>query len=195
VLTLHAHYRIVIRDAGGRVVRRTRWRRSKSYVQQIAEMLLCVFEAANLGGVKDTGGTDRTLDNNGAGHNFRVDGGAGDETMGSVVGTGSTAVDITDSDLATRIAHGTGAGQLEYQAVSFSAFQVAGQVAQFTFARVFTNSSGASLTINEVGVYMRFRDSGVNLRVFLVIRDVVAGGEAVGNGQTATLEYVISVTA
>jgi len=110
---------------------------------------------------------------------------------GIVAGTGSTAVTISDYALDTLITHGVGAGQLEYAASSFGSNTVAGSTSSFTASRVLTNSSGASITVNEIGIYMEFVDLTTQ-RYFCIARDL--GGGAVAHGETITIEYKISVT-
>jgi len=191
--TIKLRYRLTIRDANGRVASRGRWRRSRSYVEQLTHQLLGKFSNVDVT-IKDTGGTSRTYDVSNSASSMYSLNQATNALMGLVVGTGSTAVDISDYALGTQIAHGTGSGQMEYAAGAYSAHQVSGQTAQFTITRTFINSSGASITINEVGIYNSCHD-GVAWRYYLIVRDVVSGGQAVANGQSATLEYTISVTA
>jgi hypothetical protein len=71
---------------------------------------------------------------------------------GIVVGTGTNPVAVSDYNLQTPIAHGTGAGQLSYGSVSvLDGYTVSGSNAYFTLTRTLGNDSGASITINEVG--------------------------------------------
>lgn len=71
---------------------------------------------------------------------------------------------------------------------------MSGPEASFTITRVFTNLSGASITINEVGIVFMHSASGGIPRYFLGMRDLVPGGQAVPDGGAATLEYTMRIT-
>jgi hypothetical protein len=63
--------------------------------------------------------------------------GAGVTTHGIMVGTGTGAFDFDNYALGTLIAHGTGAGQLQYGAVTFNAPQTSGNDRYFEIIRTF----------------------------------------------------------
>jgi hypothetical protein len=117
----------------------------------------------------------------------------GDQNKGIMVGTGITAPTINDYKLETRITHGTGAGQLQHGDVAFGLPASDPTTSQFTITRNFANASGGSITVNEIGLYVRARavsyGGGTEDQYFMVIRDVIAGGIAVPNGQTLTVNY------
>lgn len=184
---LHAHYTLVVRDRHGRVIKRIR-RRSRSYVIAFLDSLNATWSQTNRS-VTDTAGTVQTIQTN-----MRMDltAPATNAAYGPVVGTGTTAVAITDSKLVTPIVHGTGAGQMEYQVTAVSAPSTSGSTRSCTVQRVFINNSGASITIQECGVY------GLDLQTskyFCLVRDLVSGGLAVPAGGSATITYTIGVTA
>ncbi len=119
------------------------------------------------------------------------------DTAGVVVGSGSTPPNISDYALGTRIAHGTGSGQLQYGAVTFGAPASDSTTSQFTVTRNFANASGSSVTVNEIGLYVT-QYSHVQYPahgqwpftvVCMILRDVISGGIAVPNGQTLTVNY------
>jgi len=117
----------------------------------------------------------------------------GDQNKGIMVGTGTTAPPIDDYQLEARITHGTGAGQLQHGDVAFGLPASDPTTSQFTITRNFANASGGSITVNEIGLYVRAR--AVNYygsyedQYFMVIRDIIAGGIAVPDGQTLTVNY------
>lgn len=171
-------------------------KRSESYVQQFLQLMRIRFTLApaNLPvSVIDTGNAARNI------YSFRVDaenfygylhdvkGAAGDTSYGIVVGTGAVAPTISDYALGALIAHGAGAGQLQYGAVTFGAPASDATTSQLTITRNFANASGGNVTVNEVGLYCRARESG-NARYFCIIRDTT-GGIVVPNGQTLTVNY------
>ncbi len=119
------------------------------------------------------------------------------DTAGVVVGSGNAAPTISDFALGVKIAHGTGSGQLQYGAVTFGAPASDLTTSQFTVTRNFANASGASVTVNEIGLYVtqythvQYPAHGqypftVNA---MVLRDVISGGIAIPNGQTLTVNY------
>ncbi len=116
---------------------------------------------------------------------------SGDVNKGILVGTGNTPPTINDYALQTKVAHGTGAGQLSYGAVTFGATASDTTTSQFTVTRNFANSSGGSITVNEIGLACSSGRMGntVTTYYFLIIRDVIGGGIAVPNGQTLTVNY------
>lgn len=137
--------------------------------------------------VKDTGGTDRSISTNTA--NFQVTAGAGTSTYGIQVGTGTTPVSISDFKLVSQIAHGTGAGQLQYGATSVDTYAVSGNRAFFNVQRLFTNNSGSDITVNEVGLVCY---GGGTTYVFLIDRTLITF--TIPNGQTRGVNYEIRVT-
>jgi hypothetical protein len=124
---------------------------------------------------------------------FDVLAGAGTVTFGIAVGTGNTAVTITDHVLETPIAHGTGAGQLQYGAVTFGAPASDATTSQFTITRDFANGSSGTITVKEIALYARCCDQAGTTRYFMLARDVITD-QAVTNGQTLTVNYRPQVT-
>lgn len=134
--------------------------------------------------VLDTGNTSRTMAYAAA---YGV-ASAGDTTQGMVIGTGTNAVTISDYALQTKIAHGTGAGQMSYGTQTFdSTVTVAGSTVYFNIARVFTNNSGSSITVKEAGLYIL-----VSSYKYMFDRTLL--DQAVSNGQTLTLQYKFQIS-
>lgn len=166
--------------------------RSESYVEQFIRLLWIwwgsLLETITDFQVTDTSGVERTVGMTFEGWSAIAL--ANDALFGIVVGTGNTAPDITDSALETKIAHGVGAGQLQYGMVTFAAPASDATTSQFTITRNFANGSGGNITVNEIGLYVKFPVYYTpNLLYFMTIRDVVAGGIVVLNGQTLTVNY------
>jgi len=65
---------------------------------------------------------------------------------------------------------------------------------QFTIRRYFTNSSSASVTVNEVGIQAMGQDTGSSGRAFLIARDIVSPGIAVAPGEILRVTYVPQIT-
>jgi hypothetical protein len=179
---------LTLKDRDGKVTDH-RLMRSKSFVRQFLELLWiqCVQIPEVL--TYSVRGTDNTLyDLFLSGWIFASNAGVGDTSFGTVVGSGTTAPAIDDYKLESIIAHGVGAGQLQYSAVTFGAPASDSTTSQFTITRDFANGSGAAVTVNEVGLYVKGYTYNL-AHYFLAIRDVIAGGISVPDGQTLTINY------
>lgn len=180
-------YRVTVADARGRVTRRTRLRRSRSFVYAFLRW----FNTHAVGAIKSCPDITNTSRNIPATALSAWQGGAGDTTRGNVVGTGTTVPGNTDYELATPIAHGTGAGQLSYQGQTTLDAAVVGANVDLTMQRAMINNSGASITVNEIGIH--FQDA--NPYTYLAVRDKLAAGVAVPAGSTITVQYTWRTTA
>ena len=180
---------VVVRDRNGKVIQRIRKRKCSSYVIALIDHLNSFMGAAN-NTIKDTGGTNRSYEpaTYAANISMNVAGGATVTTFGIRAGTGTTAVTISDYAVETPIAEGTGAGQLSHGATSVGAPSTVGSSRQFTIARTFTNNSGASITVNEVGLYSRYS----TVYYFMLERSLLTF--SIANGASATVTYTIKVT-
>lgn len=174
-------------------------RKSESYVRQFLDLLyiqMNLTPKAYPYQVRDTGNTLRDISafmtiapGSNLGYIFDVLAGAGTVTYGIVVGTDNTAPTISDYALGTLVTHGVGAGQLQYSVVTFGAPAADATTSQLTITRNFANGSGGGITVEEVGLYCRCYDTGLNaVRYAMIIRDVT-GGILVPNGQTLTVNY------
>ncbi len=180
---------LIVRDKYGNVTNKIGPQRSESFVRQFLELLWAManqFNDATAPDVRDTSNTLRAIRASTA--VFDSTAPAGDATHGTVVGTGNTAPTINDYALETLIAHGVGAGQLQYSDVSFGAPAADATTSQFTITRNFANGSGGAITVNEIGLYVRGMSTS-NYYYFMTIRDVIGGGINVPNGQTLTVNY------
>ena len=158
---------------------------ANSLVKAFAAAIRSQFCAASETLVTDTGGAVRNLS---ATSVVVCVAGATVITDGIVIGTGTDAVTISDYQLQTRIAHGTGAGQMQYGTQTFdSSTTVSGSNCYFQMARVFTNNSGGTITVKEVGIY-----SSISTYDFMLDRTLI--DQAVTDGQTLTLQYKFQIS-
>lgn len=196
---------LTVKDKDGRVTER-RVMRGKSFVRQFLELLFAQMSGSYTTGsgyayhqpvtyVRDIDGYIRpvTASIYYYGDIFDADAGVGVTGYGIVVGTGITAPNIDDYDLETLIANGSGVGQMSYGAMTFGLPTSDPTTSHFTLTRDFSNNSGATITVNEVGVRVRANVLKYNqswaTAYFLIIRDVISGGIDVPNGQTLTVNY------
>jgi len=180
---------VTLRDRNGKVIKRIR-RKANSYVRGMMDLLRQHMAAAATGFV-DVGGTDRTSAPGWAG-TFTANAAAGNSAYGIRVGTSTTTVLITNYNLWSMIAHGSGSGQLDYGACGVGVLSTVGTSRRFTVTRTFTNNSGASITVQEVGLVVMVQDDGAVTRYAMIDRSLVTF--SIPNGAAATVTYTISVT-
>jgi len=114
----------------------------------------------------------------------------GADSYGIVVGTGTTSVSLDDYNLASQIKNGTGAGQLKYGATEKYDYSEQGSnVVDLGVKRSFTNNSGSSITINEIGLIAMVGDGNLNYYV-LLMRDVISA-TTVPDGGVVTVTYYV----
>jgi hypothetical protein len=111
---------------------------------------------------------------------------AGNTSAGILVGASDAPVSLGQFNLQSLIAHGTGSGQLLYGATSVESLTIDGTY-YFRIVRTFTNNSGATITVREIGLFLK-----PLAQSFMFARDVLASPINVPNGSTLTLRYVIS---
>jgi len=174
--------------------------RSDSILQPFMQYL-----QQTLTGVASTSGTvsylpvSGIIGTDGATHNFIsvVSGGAssGDASGGIVIGTGNALNSPSTYALQSQIQNGTGAGQMQYGAVSVAALATSGNTVSFTANRTFTNNSGASITVAEVGIYeWIYVSSPAGNSPVAFARDVLATPVTVANTTPITVYYTIQLT-
>jgi len=155
---------------------------------------------ANVSVVDETG-TARTYPSQGGGTynsyylNLSTLGDAADVTQGIIVGTSDTPNTLTTYALGGKISHGTGSGQLLYGVETVEdVTNPSGNDLQFRITRTFTNNSGATVTVKEVGLLIKKYDATVTSRSFLAARDVLPSSVDVPDGATLTIRYVVKIT-
>lgn len=137
----------------------------------------------------DTSNTSRAL--GGSSQFVAVNAASDNGNFGTFVGSGTTAVGISDYNLATKIAHGNGAGQLRYRLQGSANLGVVGSTASFTTDRNFDNNSGADVDVKEIGLVGEATGTGY---YFLLARDVLPSTVTVPNGGVLRVVYTIAVT-
>ncbi len=183
---------LIVKDKDGKVTDR-RIMRSKSFTRQFLELLWIEFnklpeKAALI--MKEIGGLARSI--SAYDHNFDCSAGAGVVTHGVILGTGTAAPTIDDYAIETIIPHDAApptVGAIQYSAVAFGAPASDATTSQFTITRDFANASGGAITVYEIALYVVGYDTDSTDRYFMTIRDVIAGGIAVPDGQTLTVNY------
>lgn len=192
------YYRLTIKDKKGKVVKRTRLRKSHSFVRAFLQMLESLGFAEDIPNVFDIGNVNRTLDVStmapASGDSIYMKGADDDDQFGPVVGTGSGAEDNANYALTTQVVHGVGAGQLDYGPTGKVAAAIVGPNVDLIVTRTFVNSSGGTIAITEIGIYGQTTYTTGTRGWFCMIRDLLPSSVSVLNGQTLTVEYTLRTT-
>jgi len=113
--------------------------------------LLSVQLTNSLHTIIDVSGNSRSINPGSA--NLRVNAPINDASIGIVCGTGTDAVSINDYKLKSLIQSGSGEGQLQYSSVDFpNDYLVDTATALTDIRRFFTNASGKSINVREIGI-------------------------------------------
>ena len=159
-----------VRGRDGRVIQRLRMR-SHSWVRNAYNHMFTELAAKNnddstfgpgLLSIKDTAGIIRYGDGainlrenvDVVGKGYRA--GAGIDTFGILVGSGTNAEDFEDYELQTQIVSGTGAGELSHveQDAHVIAWDGGTKVLSNEMVRYFNNNSGGGIDVNEVALVL-----------------------------------------
>lgn len=173
--------RYTIRNRAGRIIRQDQ-RYAQSFTANYIKYLYLIMGYTGVQTFTDTGGSSRSLVGC---DGFEMSATATTTTKGIVVGTGSTGVTINDTKLVTQIAHGTGAGQLQYGAsvVNLPAADATGT--SMICTRDFSNVSGGTITVNEAALYVQ--SAGGFQYKFCIARDLET--QVLTDGSQMTWEY------
>lgn len=184
-------------DKDGKLKRTTGRIPSKSftiqYLKHIEACLWSIFGGVSAGiTCKDITNTNRTIrkDLFGGMPFMGADAQVNDASYGIVVGTGTGAEGNDNYALDTKIAHGAGAGQLQYHVTDHSRSAVVGINVEYQIRRTFHNASGSTVTVYEVGVYVRTDDgTGSQYYTYCTIRDL--NTQAILDDETLSVKYTL----
>lgn len=214
-----AFWELEVRDKDGKVIQRHR-QRSHSWVRNAYNWLFCQLAAKD--GDDDTFGAGKLNLKNIAGSvqyanssicvgvwrrgestirscdteevfGYRGAAGAGD--VGIVVGSGTTAESFESYQLATIIAHGTGAGQLTYIESEELTASYAALTMTVEHVRYFNNNSGGDISVNELAIYAQLAN-GISpyIHKTMVTRDKLASTVTVPNTGQLKVTYTVQLT-
>ena len=199
---IELRYDVEIRDKDGNLISKES-RRSRSlltnFVKILATFLSAPWNAAGSAqSITDTGNQARTVPTATAsaeGQFWGWNAPAGTITYGMVIGIGTGTIAPSDYQLWSIIAHGSNPTQMVYAGQSYEAVAVVGLVSSIRATRTFTNNSGSTITVQEIGWICTAYDSGNVQRYVLMIHDLLISPQAVPSGATLTLRYTFSATA
>lgn len=109
------------------------------------------------------------------------------ELAGILVGTDDTMPAAWDNiNLGGFIDNGTGPGELTYGTMDYSDTpKIVDEGVEWTVYREFTNSSGGSITVKEIGLMAQYIASGF----CLIARDILPSSQVVANGEVLRVFY------
>ena len=160
---------------------------TNSWVKQAAQMFQGCNDRIDTISMKDEANNTFTLKTTTTTAPFWVKAAANDATQGIIVGTGLTVPDKDNVALTSKIAHGSSSGQLSHGAVNVNAITAITGGYRLTIDRDFTNNSGATITVNEIGMLMNVRDTSNVVKDVLILHDLIT--VAILNTVTKTLKY------
>ena len=85
------------------------------------------------------------------------------------------------------------AGEFQWEAHAYTTTGRVGGNVDYEQRRTYTNGSGGSITIEEIGMYVDTFDSGEASQHFCILRDLT-GGVAVADTYTASVKYTLRTT-
>jgi len=107
---------------------------------------------------------------------------------GIQVGSGTSPPSASSPYLESLILNGTGSGQLSYGSNSVTSPSISSNPGTMTITRPFTNNSGGSVTVGEIGLAPNYGSDAV-----LIIHDVLSPAAVVPNGGSITVTYTMQV--
>jgi hypothetical protein len=188
-----------VRDKDGKLIQKGKFP-AKSWVGNVVGLLSAIlstwggssgsFAVFTRSDLIDTSGTSRNMGLGATSGGATLGGCApsGDVSGGIVVGSADTPVSIGQYMLVSLIGHGTGSGQLQYGTTTVETI-TKNSTWLFRVIRTFSNSSGSTVTVREIGLYARLGSGGQSV---MLARDVPASPINVPAGSTLTVRYIIS---
>jgi len=190
-------YKAIVQDHDGKLLSQEE-RKSRSFLGLWNKIIWTQMTGASYPAlmVTDINGSGWPLGVGTSGYNFRMNAGAEDPSMGIVIGTSNTPVDVSDYRMGALIAQGLGAGQMDYMAMVINASVVADPNCDFFMSRQMANNSGGLITVRESGIYVMMERS---LSPFwtaygCVVRDIFSTSQDVPDGGGITIEYTLRIT-
>ena len=176
--------RALVHDKKGKLVSDTGFKPSRSFTIAFLQLITILFKQASVS-IKCTDGTTQSAGVNTQNLNLKLS----VSGYGIMPGTGTTPVDNLDYVMETLIADGSGAGELTYGSMAFvDPAESVGNI-DLVMSRAFTNNSGGTITITEVGLYGRV---GSVARVGMVAHDLLT--VEILDTQVGTIQYLIRTT-
>jgi hypothetical protein len=190
-MNVKAYLKIKVIDENGKCTYYRRYR-SRSFVANFLRQLFTNLSGQGINNVNTSGGSYGIsyVDN------IIVADGSNDSHYGILIGSGTSAPSIIDSNLSQVISNGASVGQMQYGAVSVTGAvtNTSTNTGYITVTRTFTNNSGSSITVSEVGLVAWSGNFGIQTNQFyLIIHDLLPSPITVPNGSSLSISYEIQV--
>ena len=179
-----------VRDRDGKVIQKHK-QEGKSFLINFMSMILGLFQGSStmtfLYGVSGGSCSSSTITIPSI-SDFSVQASSGNDNYGILIGSGNTPNTATQCSLETKISNSTMSYGSTTVENGLSANDSTNTVT-FTITRQFTNNSGSTQTVAEVGLAI----NGYSTYP-LIARDVLSSSVSVPNGGTLTVTYTIELT-
>lgn len=186
--------RTVVTDPKGKVLHDSGKIKSKSFVIQFLEGLSGKFRNLSLNATARDGTEDQIHESGRTGSSFfQSKPGVNVADRGIVVGTGNTPVTNTDYVLDSQLTEGVGAGNITHNAQSHDAVVESAGNVDLVSKRSFTNNTGSTITVEEVGWYIKCAQSAGSF-YFMIIRDVLGSPLDIPAACSLTVYYTHRTT-
>lgn len=187
---IEALYTLEVKDKDGKTVSKVT-KPCESFVLQFLQLIEAqLIPSDTVENVKDVGAVLRDAVDYAS--NLKIEGDVSEDNLGIVLGTGTTPVTNIDHVMETLISHGITAGKLSYGSTSKITSGVVGANVDLQLIRGFTNSSGDTINVTEIGIISGFFD-GSSSQTCLILHEVVTLTPIL-NGQTITATITFRTT-
>ena len=192
---LTARYRVVVRDAQGKIIR-IEEAPSKSFILNFLYLWWLCFNlntsdtisAVNSSGQQITTGLTQPS-------GWYVEPGSPAGVYAGIqVGSGTSAPSASSPYLESLILNGTSPGQLVYGSFSYISPSISSYPITIQATNTFINNSGGSVTVGEIGLATNQATPTENVYdAVLLIHDVLSSAASIPNGGTITVTYTLQV--
>jgi len=198
-MNVKAYLKIKVINENGKCIYYRRYR-SRSFVIGFLNVLFTNLSGQTITNTNTSGGS-YTISTTDA---IDVADSSNDDKYGIQIGIGTTAPSVIDTRLSQLITNGAGVGQMQYGAVSVTGAvtNTTNNTGYITVTRTFTNNSGASITVSEVGLVAWSGNSAPSYagsfvaesnQYYLIIHDLLPTPITVPNGSSLSISYEIQV--
>jgi hypothetical protein len=191
-MNIRAYLKVKVIDENGKCTYYRRYR-SRSFVANFLRVLFTNLSEQSVNNLNTSGGSYSISRYD----SMAVSDGSNDSSYGILIGSGTSAPTIIDSNLSQVISNGAGVGQMQYGAVSVTGAvtNTSTNSGYITVTRTLTNNSGSSITVSEVGLVAWSSNQAEQTNQFyLIIHDLLPSPITVPNGSSLSLSYEIQVT-
>jgi hypothetical protein len=190
-MNVKAYLKIKVIDENGKCTYYRRYR-SRSFVVNFINDLFTTMARQSINNV-NTSGAQYGISLN---DTMNINASSNNSNYGIQIGSGTSAPTIIDHSLSQVISNGTSIGQMQYGAVSVTGAvtNTSTNTGYFTVTRTFTNNSGSSITVSEVGlVAWSGNYTGQTNQFYLILHDLLPTPITVPNGSSLSISYEIQV--